>query len=241
MNDELKNIIEKIDNEIFVADQCIFFINSCNENINFINQNNFAELFTFQRENSITTLIIKTSNIYEKTKRNKNYSINHLLEYINKKTTVEIQRREDLFNLTEEYFNISFGEELKESSDKCITDYLIKNLNSLIPEKHNPKKNGLSNKLDKVFIHRDKARTHREIIDMSSMPELNINDVEELLQFAKKIMDLIGTTYFSKIYMTNNREYFLTFDAERIKTANERFIKRAENFTEDDLFIKETL
>jgi len=73
---------------------------------------------------------------------------------------------------------------------------------------------------------RDKKIAHSEHIDFEALPKTQRSSAEELLQYPKDVLSIIGNGYLNKMYMYENGEYVLSSDAQRIGRGTKRLLSK---------------
>jgi hypothetical protein len=94
----------------------------------------------------------------------------------------------------------------------------------------------LSNAVDSVNIwrawnalkfRRDKVIAHNEILSSNPIPNLQWQQVADLLELAKKIVDLVSTAYLNLFLTSDDGLFFRSTDAERSTACLRRFLRNA--------------
>jgi hypothetical protein len=74
---------------------------------------------------------------------------------------------------------------------------------------------------------RDKTIAHHEFVDAGALPKTTYAEIDELVQFAKDFVAMVGHAYTSVVYSGDDGQYFLTSDAERSTLCLKRLLRAA--------------
>jgi len=74
---------------------------------------------------------------------------------------------------------------------------------------------------------RDKIIAHHELIDVTTLPTATYAEIDELIEFAKEFIGVIGAAYTNVAYRAGDGRFFLSLDAERSTLCLKRLLSAA--------------
>jgi len=74
---------------------------------------------------------------------------------------------------------------------------------------------------------RDKVIAHHELVDVATLPTATYAEIDELIEFAKNFVAMVGRAYTSVVYDGADGRYSLTSDAERSTVCLKRLLSAA--------------
>ena len=74
---------------------------------------------------------------------------------------------------------------------------------------------------------RDKVIAHHEFVDVATLPKATYAEIDELIEFARNFVALVGRAYTNVVYDGADGRYSLTSDAERSSVCLKRLLSAA--------------
>jgi hypothetical protein len=111
-------------------------------------------------------------------------------------------------------------------SDKEATLLLVQHLERGLPQISQAHIDDLSRILEGVKEVRDKTIAHHEIVDAGKKPSATYVELDQLLEYAKSFVGIVGAGYLSVMY-GEGKDYFLTSDATRSSICLNRILVKA--------------
>ena len=91
----------------------------------------------------------------------------------------------------------------------------------------------MSKSLNALKTARNKVIAHSEAILTSDLPRTTWDEIEQLIDYAKEFLGIVGIGYLSIAYEDDNGNHFLSSDAKRTTRAMERLLQKAGILSED--------
>lgn len=212
--EELRNLVEKgLARDIFKMEQSyslIKCISNKGKSIDNFENGKFSRLFHVIQSSLLTDAIMSVSRIYDKpNSKNKTRCLLSILAFISKNNDdlIPIAQKPNLKKYLYEIDIDKYFIELVDINEslygKMIADFFRSN--SMNDENRN--------RITKLKNIRDKKIAHNEQIDFVEQPTLI--DLKELIEFAKKVLGVIGWSYLNTAYVYEEK-YFLSDDAIRV-------------------------
>jgi hypothetical protein len=205
--------MEGIVADFFEAEQTYALLKQIGQNAEAINQANFGALFGPLQSVLSNAFLLSVAKLFEKP--NRKYptrsisSVLQLLERSSHELLIE-QRIVVMRRLAAAGMNI---ESLEEMPDSEITLRIVQFYTASLPSTQLATRCEISKSLDAVVTRRDKVVAHNEMIDRSTLPQTSWADIEGLMSYAKRFIDVVGTGYISVSFASDDGHYFLTQDA----------------------------
>lgn len=203
--------------DIFRAEQALSILKATGEAAEEINKNNYGEVFSTFQAFCIDQFILSTSKLYETPRGYPLKSIPAVLEFL-KENAHHLDITEPyLLNKQLSRLNI-FCPEFDKLDLVEKTLFIHRKLLGLLPSIRN------NEALAAIKTLRDKKVAHPEDISIETLQKTTWAMAEELLQYPKDVLGVIGDGYLSTVYMLDNGEYMLSNDAKRVGRGVKRLL-----------------
>jgi AbiU2 len=117
-------------------------------------------------------------------------------------------------------------ESLAAMSDSEITSKIVQFYATSLPSTFT--ESAMSKSLRAVVTRRDKVVAHNEMIDRSTLPQLSWAEIERLISYAKRLIDVVGIGYISRGFADDDGRYCLTSDANRAARVLKKLLMKAD-------------
>jgi hypothetical protein len=212
----VKSYVDGIVADLFAAEQAYALLKQIGQNANAINQANFGALFGPLQSVLSNACFLSVAKLFEKP--SKNYptrsirSVLELLERSSNELVIE-QRIAVMRRLAHAGMNV---ESLAEMPDSRITSTIVQFYTASLPSTELATRCWceMSKSLHAVMTRRNKVVAHNEMIDRSTLPQTSWAEIEQLMLYAKRFIDVVGIGYISTGFADDDGHYFLTQDAK---------------------------
>ena len=232
MSEETKNILEeylvkRLRNEIIVADESYFILQSINEYWNQISKDGYDLFFKSTYSAHFIRYTLAIAKLFDKpSKKYDTISIPFVLEYIeNNFNDIPFLNQGNLIN----QFSL-LGYEIKHLnslSDYELNKTILEHFKKNLPSTDYSGDLLLCRTLEIIKIYRDKHYTHNEYIDFPSLPKTTFEETTNLLLYAKQFVSICALAYFNMYHSIDGVEYLFTKDAQRTNTSFKRILEKA--------------
>jgi hypothetical protein len=205
--------MEGIVADLFGAEQTYALLKQIGQNANAINQANFGALFGPLQSVLSNAFFLSVAKLFEKP--SKKYptrsipSVLQLLERSSHELLIE-QRIAVMRRLAAAGMNT---ESLAEMPDSAITSTIVQFYTASLPSTELATWCEMSKSLHAVVIRRDKVVAHNEMIDRCTLPQTSWAEIEQLMSYAKELIEVVGVGYISMCFAADDGHYFLSQDA----------------------------
>lgn len=224
---DLKEYIDSLVAHVLVADQSYFLYMKIAESAGAINRANLGIALGVIQERLADSYILALTKLFEPpSPRYLTRSIPGAIKFLKSNQTVlKILQAPNVECLVKD-FGQKMGYTILTDKVSKTTD-LISHLRSSIPSLDKIKSCNLSRTLNVLKTHRDKRVAHPEAIGSNRLPKTSWKDAQNLLNYAKYFIGIVGWAFLSTAYEVNHGEYLLSRDAKRSAEAMERLFKMA--------------
>ena len=216
----LKDILNKgLIKEIFKLEEALFIYNKVSDNATNINDKSFGSFFGSIQRNLLDSIFLSLAKIYE---YNTNYEVRSIPNI--RKTLedhsnqIHVQQYSILQRDLKEYFDYDLlsGDD---SNDIC------SELSQFIQDK-NPYTQNIAKA---IKDSRDKLIAHSEmLIEREQLNRITWEEIDTLINFAKNIVGIISSAFFSSCYIDDNGNCSLTTDAKKAASCLNRLLTKSE-------------
>lgn len=217
-------LMKGIVSEIFWADECRAFAVKIGKHSAELNKTQYAQLFGRLQTIMSEHQTMAVAKIYDRDRRTR--SIPSIISLIEDNVSVwHLKDRRAL-----ETFLIREGRNetlIKNTSDADLILYTTGHYRRTLPHPANAPHCNLSVALKGVLESRNKVHAHNEAIDAAMRTRPTWGGTENLVDYAKNFVSVIGMAFFARWFGTGSDDYYLSRDAQRISQMFERMMKDA--------------
>lgn len=232
MNEIIKKIqkylLSFLRNEIIIADESYFIIQTVNEYRDLLFKGSFDLFFKSLYSAHIIRYTLAIVKLFEKpNKRYETISVPFVLNYIDKNSSnLKIQERP---NLEKQYSILGYNRaSLGLLSDEEFVVHIITHFKDNLPSVDYNGDIVLSRTFDVLKTFRDKKYAHNEDFDMSFLPGASLEESFNLLLFAKQFVSLFSLAYLNLFQSYDGKEFLFTLDAMITKTSFQKLLKKVD-------------
>jgi AbiU2 len=206
--------MEGIVTDLFTAEQTYAMLKQIGQNAEAINQGNFGAVFGPLQSVLSNACLLSVAKLFEKP--SKQYptrsipSVLQLLELSSNELVIEqpiaMKRR-----LAAAGMNVEF---IAEMPDPSVTSRVIQFYARSLPTAKVATLCEMSKALHAVVTRRDKVVAHNEMIERFSLPPASWADIEQLMSYAKRFIDVVSIGYLGMGFSGDDGLYLLTQDAQ---------------------------
>ena len=109
-----------------------------------------------------------------------------------------------------------------------MTDELLRVFRETCPNPNDESGDRLAEALVALKTHRDKRIAHPEVTKKGALPDRVWGTLSELVDYAKKFLEVTHGTYLDVYHKPDDDDYFVTQDAKRIGYSLVRLLQLAE-------------
>lgn len=221
--------------DIFQAEESLFLIKLFLKNSNEIDKSSFTILFRTLQYVFTKELTLAITKLYEEEKKDKRYkirSIPYALKLLEESANELIIEQKPSF--IKKLVKCGFNEDyLNRLDDAQITNETVKYFHDNLPPFVLKDFKNMSKSLNALKTARNKVIAHSEAILTSDLPRTTWDEIEQLIDYAKEFLGIVGIGYLSIAYEDDNGNHFLSSDAKRTTRAMERLLQKAGILSED--------
>lgn len=227
--DRLKDIIsEGLAVDIFYAEEAFALDELVRHNAGKINEATFGAFFGSLQVILGRHLILSVSRLFEPEKKNqyKVRSIPAAIKILHQRAgELVIEQR---LGLLQALPRLGLDPALVANApDQDITALLSRHFDGAIPQVALKEAEGLHKALDALKTLRDKVIAHPEAVKQDDLPKATLQEIRELVEFAKLFVSTIGFAYLSTVYADDSGRYSLSSDAGRASRCLNRILQAA--------------
>ncbi len=216
---ELKRLVQEGPvTQIIRAEQAISILNVTGAVADQINKKNYGEVISTFQNLCIDQFVLSITKLYEIPREYALNSIPSVLDYFdNNKENLEIT---EPYSLEQQLMRLGLDlagfEKLTNAEQNTI---IYNELSRRSPSLQD------NEALAALKTMRDKKIAHPEDINVQSLEKATWQAAEDLLQYPKDVVGVLGDGYLSTVYMLEDGEYLLTSDATRVGRGMKRMLK----------------
>ena len=232
MREEKKNILKNylengLINEIFLADESFFILQTITKHWSKLSQNNFGVFFNSLYSAHFIRYSLALTKLFDKPHpKYEVVSLPTVLSYV--KDNFLDEPIQENFLLAKQFsvhgYEIHYLTNLQDGElARLIVEYF---------EQETPVGNYTGNiQLERILeiirFYRDKHYAHRENINPNNLPKTTFEDSQQLLTFAKSFVATISLAYLSTIHSVDGEDFILSDDAKMTNNAFLRILESA--------------
>jgi hypothetical protein len=223
----VKSYMDGIVADLFTAEQTYALLKQIGQNADAINRENFGAFFRPLQSVLSNAVFPSVAKLFEKkNERNPNRSIPSVLQLLERSSReLVIEQRIALMSRLAKV-GLQNVKSLEQMPDSEITSKIVEFYKVSLPSKL--VRCEMSKSLNAVVTSRDKVIAHDEMIDRSTLPQTSWAEIEQLIEYAKGFIAVVGVGYLNEAFADDDGSYFLTNDAKRAAVALKRLLKKAE-------------
>ena len=227
-SDDLKELVEGVQNDIYRAEQCIAIIDRISDARKPLNDGNFGDLFGSLQGFLVSELTLAMTRTFERpSKKYPNRSLPSTIALIDEQAEeLPIAQRELLQRDLGTLGTLGVKkEDMDGLSCPDMNRLAAKTFGGQFPDPDDHP--DLQETLNDLRIMRDKQIAHHERVSAEEMPKIQWGKIPPLLDVPKRVIGIIGHAYLPTVYVDGDRAYIRTSNAERASRALRRLLKQA--------------
>ncbi|MBN1309444.1 MAG: hypothetical protein JXA18_16110 [Chitinispirillaceae bacterium] len=224
---ELHNIfMEGLVVDIFAAERCYSVLQGIGQRSKELNKlgRGFDELFGFLQGTLLDELILSITRLYEQPgQKYKVRSIPAAIEIINRQGSSWKLQQRPLLEKTLIELKVA-PTPIRSMTDEELLSFIVNNYIKSLPEKSKNHICPLSKSLEMLKSQRDKVIAHPEKINHNVLPFPTFGEINELVNYAKRFVGVIGLGILGIAFHNSEKGYILTDDAIGMKYSVDRLV-----------------
>jgi hypothetical protein len=227
MNQSLEEHVEGLTADIFRADQAYLLLREIGRHARQINERAFGAFFAPIQDALVRDYLLTVAKLYDSPHRGyPTRSIRVLIAIVKKsKGALKVAKSPALRNrFSRAGINVGNFDALP---DARITDRLITWCESKLAPGTTVESMKVWRTWSALKFRRDKVIAHNEMLSSYATPNLQSQQVGELLELAKQIVDLVSIGYLNRFLTADDTSFFPTSDAQRSTACLKRLLANA--------------